>query len=127
MVLVINEYIYSKKCSLENLAEHTDLIRTSIQFASSQEIKQPIEEISKTIYVYQHEFAVLGKNDSNGFHLIGSDDATTCHILILDNQISIALAHLDGSKTRESIEQILQELKQYAPQNTNYDVYLVGK
>ena len=127
MVLIINEHIYSKKCSLENLVEHTDLIHTSNQLASSQEIKQPSEEISKTIYVHQHEFAVLGKNDSNGFHLIGSDDATTCHILILDNQIAIALAHLDGGQTYESIEQMLQELKQYAPQNTDYDVYLVGK
>jgi len=127
MVLVINEHIYSKKCSLENLAEHTDLIRTSNQLASSQEIKQPSDEISKTIYVHQREFAVLGKNDPNGFHLIGSDDATTCHILILDNQIAVALGHLDGVKTHESIEEMLNELKQYAPQNTNYDVYLVGK
>jgi len=126
MVLIINKQIYSRKCSLENLAEHNDLIHYSYQFASTNEIKQPLEEISKTIYVYQREFAVLANNDPNGFHLIGSDDATTCHILILDNQIAVALGHLDGGETRESIEQMLKELEQYAPQNTNYDVYLVG-
>jgi hypothetical protein len=126
MVLIINEHIYSKKCSLENLAEHTELIHSSYQFASSEEIKQPLEEISKTIYIHQNEFAVLAKNDPNGFHLIGSDDATTCHILILDNQCAVALAHLDGGETRESIEEMLKELKQYASENINYDTYLVG-
>jgi hypothetical protein len=126
MVLIINEHVYSKKCSLENLVEHTELIHSSYQFASSEQIKQPLEEISKTIYIHQHEFAVLAKNDPNGFHLIGSDDATTCHILILDNQFAVALAHLDGSETRESIEEMLKELKQYASENINYDTYLVG-
>ena len=127
MVLVINQQIYSKKYSLENLAGQSDLIQSSREFASSPEIKQPVEEISKTIYVHQREFAVLGKDDPNGFHLIGSDDATTCHILVLDNQVAVALGHLDGCHTHESIEQMLIELKQYAPQNTNYDTYLVGK
>jgi hypothetical protein len=127
MVLIINDHVYSRKCSLENLVEDTALIDSSYQLASSNEIQQPSEEISKTIYVHQREFAVLAKNDSNGFHLIGSDEATTCHILILDNQIAVALGHLDGVKTHESIEEMLNELKQYAPQNTNYDVYLVGK
>jgi hypothetical protein len=127
MVLIINEHVYSRKCSLENLVEDTALIDSSYQLASSNEIQQPSEEISKTIYVHQREFAILAKNDPNGFHLIGSDEATTCHILILDNQIAVALGHLDGVKTHESIEEMLNELKQYAPQNTNYDVYLVGK
>ena len=127
MVLIINEQVYSRRCTLENIAEHEDLIHTSHQFASSREIRQPVEEISKTIYVHQREFAVLAKNDPNELHLLGSDDATTCQILVLDNQNAVALGHLDGGETRESIEQMLTELKQYAPQNTDYDVYLVGK
>jgi hypothetical protein len=127
MVLVINEQLYSKKFVLENLAEHSDLIQSSYQLASSAECKQPIEETAKTIYVHQREFAVVAKDDSNGFCFIGSDDATTCHILVLDNQAAVALVHLDGCETRESIEQVLQELKLYAPLNTNYDAYLVGE
>ena len=127
MVLIINERIYSKNCTLENLFEHQDLIKSSLKFASTEEITQPIEEISKTIYVHQREFAVLGQNDLNGFYLIGSDDATTCHIIIFDNQIAVALGHLDGGETKESIEQMLQELKQYEPENTDYDVYLAGR
>ncbi|CAF3075326.1 unnamed protein product [Rotaria sp. Silwood2] len=127
MVLLINEHIYSKKCSLEDLVQHNDLMKVSHELASSEEYKQPIEEISKTIYVYQREFAVIAKNDRNGLHLIGSDNATTCHILVLDNQVAIALAHLDGGETRESIKNMLEELNKYAPQNTDYDAYIVGK
>ncbi|CAF3984427.1 unnamed protein product [Adineta steineri] len=126
MVLVINEQIYSDTCSLENLAQHKDLIHSSCEFAKTNEYKQPVEDISKTIYVHQREFAVLAKNDPNGFYLIGSDDATTCHILVLDNQYAVGLMHLDGGDTSQSIELMLQEMKQYAPENVNYDVYLVG-
>ncbi|CAF1064405.1 unnamed protein product [Rotaria sp. Silwood1] len=126
MVLVINGHEYSKQCSLEDLKQYNDLIKVSCELASSDELKQPIQEISQTIYVYQREFAVIGKNDRNGFHLIGSDNATTCHILVLDNQVAVALAHLDGGETRQSIENMLQELTKYAPENTEYDVYIVG-
>ncbi|CAF1046940.1 unnamed protein product [Rotaria sordida] len=126
MVLLINEYVYSKKCSLEDLEKHNDLIQVSYELASSNEYKQSIEEISKTIYIHQREFGVLAKNDPNGFYLIGSDNATTCHILVLDNQVAVALAHLDGAKTHESIKHILQELIKYSPENVDYDVYIVG-
>lgn len=127
MVLIINESVYTRQCTLENLVQHADLIRTSSQLASTEEIKQPTDEISRTIYVHQREFAVLNKNDPHGFHLLGSDDATTCHIFILDCPHASALAHLDGHETRNSIERILQELKQYAPENQHYDVYVMGR
>ncbi|CAF4801720.1 unnamed protein product, partial [Rotaria sp. Silwood2] len=46
--------------------------------------------------------------------------------LTLHTQVAIALAHLDGGETRESIKNMLEELTKYAPQNTDYDVYIVG-
>ncbi|CAF3871546.1 unnamed protein product [Rotaria magnacalcarata] len=124
MVLLIDNHVYSKQCSLDDLAQHRDLINSSRDFASSQEFKQSKEEISKTIYVYQREFAVIANNDPHGFHLVGSDNATTCHILVLDNHRAVALAHLDGAETQQSIEEMIKELKNYAPHNTEYDVYL---
>ncbi|CAF2122028.1 unnamed protein product [Rotaria magnacalcarata] len=126
MVLLIDNHVYSKQCSLDDLAQHRDLINSSRDFASSQEFKQSKEEISKTIYVYQREFAVIANNDPHGFHLVGSDNATTCHILVLDNHRAVALAHLDGAETQQSIEEMIKELKNYAPHNTEYDVYLAG-
>ena len=127
MVLIIGEQTYSDEFSLEQFAQHTSLINSSTEFAKSHEIKQPSEEIARTIYVHQREFAVVEKNDPNGFHFIGSDDATTCHILVLDNQHAVGIIHLDGGETNESLEEMLNEMKKYAPDNTHYDTYLVGK
>ena len=127
MVLIIDKQICSDRFSLEQLAQHTSLIDSSTEFAKSPEFKQLPEEIARTIYVHQREFGVVGKNDPNGFQFIGSDDATTCHILVLDNQHAIGVIHLDGEETNESLEKMLNEMKTYAPDNTHYDTYLVGK
>ena len=127
MVLCINEHSYNNHCSLEDLAQHTDLTHLSSEFASSVEYKQTAEEISKTVYVHQHEFAVLAKDDPNGFHLIGSDNATTCHILVLVNEVAVTLAHLDGTQLGPSIEQMSRELMEHAPTTIDHDVYLVGE
>lgn len=127
MVLIIDENVYTKKCTLDDLNKHSNLIHSSYQFALSTEIKQPTEEISRTVYVHQREFAVLTKTDRHGFQFVGSDDATTCHILILDCPYVSALVHLDGCETRDSLNEILQELKTYASENRNYDVYVMGK
>ncbi|CAF1207368.1 unnamed protein product [Adineta steineri] len=121
MVLVINEQIYSDTCSLENLAQHKDLIHSSCEFAKTNEYKQPVEDISKTIYVHQREFAVLAKNDPNGFYLIGSDDATTCHILVLDNQYAVGLMHLDGEPARRIA--FMEEEKAYIILTQYMDIF----
>ena len=127
MVLLIDGQACSKKCTLQDLAQHPDLIRSSTSFAQSTEHHQLPEEVPRTIYVHQREFGVVAKNDPNGFDLIGSDDATTCHILVLDNQSAVGLIHLDGGETQNSLDKLLQEMKQYAPEITNYDAYLVGE
>lgn len=129
MVLVIEDQTYTSSCTLDHLARHSALIEKSVQFARSNEVIQPNEEIPRTIYVSQREFAVLSHNDPHGFHLLGSDDATTCHILVLETPSAVALAHLDGCETSESIEAMLKELKEYSNgEHTNaYDVYLAGE
>ena len=126
MVLIINKKTYSDKCTLDDLADHESLIKLSKEFARSDEIIQPNEEISQTIYVTQREFAVLNSTDRHQFRYLGSDDATTCHIIVIDNQAAVALAHLDGGQTRLTLDNILQELDRYAPSTVQYDVYLCG-
>ena len=127
MVLIIDDRTYAEKCRLDDLRQHPRLLERSTQFARSTEIQQPENEFAQTIYVGQREFAVLSRNDPHGFHLVGSDDATTCHILVLDNGSAVALAHLDGCETRASVEAMLKELKNFSANETNFDVYLVGE
>ena len=129
MVLIIEDQTYTQTCTLDHLTRHSNLIDRSVQFAQSNELTQTNDEIHRTIYVSQREFAVLTGNDPHGFHLLGSDDATTCHILVLDNHSAVALAHLDGCETEASIEKMLEQLKVFPHEEkkNNYDVYLVGK
>lgn len=126
MVLIIENRTYKEKCRFDDLRQHSNLIQSSTQFARSAEIRQPKNEIDRTIFVAQREFAVLNRNDPHGFHLIGTDDATTCHIFVLENQSAVALAHLDGCETRASIETMIDEMKKISNE-TNFDVFIVGK
>ena len=49
------------------------------------------------IYVGQREVAILNPNKLFGLKFIGSEDATTCHIIVMRNAQTglCALAHLD--------------------------------
>ena len=127
MVLFIDGQRCPSDLSVDRLADYPDLIARSSQLANSAEIEQPPEEVARTIYAAQREFAVLNRTDRHGFHLLGSDEATTCHLLILDNHLAVALAHLDGTETQRSIEEICRELELYAPDETDYDLYLAGE
>ena len=53
--------------------------------------------ITDVIYVGQREVAILDPNQSFGLKSLGSEDATTCHIIVMRNPQSgkCALAHLD--------------------------------
>ncbi|XP_042214492.1 protein N-terminal asparagine amidohydrolase-like isoform X1 [Homarus americanus] len=55
-----------------------------------------------TLYVAQGEFGVVPGKDSK-VKIIGSDDATTCHIVILRHPSgTVGVAHFDGSKNEEA-------------------------
>ncbi|XP_054634459.1 protein N-terminal asparagine amidohydrolase [Dunckerocampus dactyliophorus] len=56
------------------------------------------------LYVQQREFAATTPED-NSVSVIGSDDATTCHLVVLRHTGSGAacLAHCDGSNTRSEV------------------------
>ncbi|XP_044047123.1 protein N-terminal asparagine amidohydrolase isoform X2 [Siniperca chuatsi] len=56
------------------------------------------------LYVQQREFAATTPAD-NCVSVIGSDDATTCHLVVLRHTGSgaVCLAHCDGSSTRSEV------------------------
>ncbi|CAF0936101.1 unnamed protein product [Didymodactylos carnosus] len=126
MVLCIENREYNQSCSLDKLLNHSNLIELSKQFALSTEYTENVDDISHVLYIGQYEYGVLNKNDPNELYMIGSDDATTCHIIIIEQQDTVALAHLDGRETQNSIDSICRELKRYQTNNFDYNVYLVG-
>ncbi|XP_032799012.2 protein N-terminal asparagine amidohydrolase [Daphnia magna] len=57
-----------------------------------------IDKPEGVLYVTQKEYAVL-KNDDENLSMIGTDDATTCHIVVLVNrkESSVCVAHIDST------------------------------
>ncbi|XP_029432041.1 protein N-terminal asparagine amidohydrolase [Rhinatrema bivittatum] len=81
------------------------------------------------LYVQQREFAVTAPNDSS-VYVLGSDDATTCHLVVLRDTGSGAtcLTHCDGSDTEAEVSVILGSVKSFSskPADGRLEVHLVG-
>ncbi|XP_053606304.1 protein N-terminal asparagine amidohydrolase [Plodia interpunctella] len=67
------------------------------------------------LYVGQRELAAVVPHDKN-VNIIGSDDATSCIIVIVRHSGSgaVALAHLDGSGTAEAASTMVSRVQQLA-------------
>lgn len=67
------------------------------------------------LYVQQREFAATVPHDKN-VSIIGSDDATTCIIVVVRHSGSgaVALAHFDGSGTDEAVCTMVQRVQELA-------------
>lgn len=67
------------------------------------------------LYVLQREFAATTPHDKN-VTIIGSDDATTCIIVIVRHSGSgaVALSHFDGSGTYEAVNMMIQKVQELA-------------
>ena len=67
----------------------------------------------RILYVQQHEIATISSllNKQN-FQYIASDDATTCHIVVIVEQTTgaVSLGHFDGGRTEEGMDLMLNEL-----------------
>lgn len=74
--------------------------------------KKPIQTIGKgVLYVMQREYASVTPEDGN-VTLMGSDDATTCHIVVLRNTASgvTSLGHFDGHDTSNGIKNMIESV-----------------
>ncbi|XP_038619213.1 protein N-terminal asparagine amidohydrolase [Tachyglossus aculeatus] len=92
---------------------------------------QPVQRVGPRglLYVQQRELAVTSPNDGS-VSVLGSDDATTCHIVVLRDTGSGAtcLAHCDGSDTRSDVSLMLRVLKSvpHTGQSGRLEVHLIG-
>lgn len=81
------------------------------------------------LYVDQREMAAVAPHDKN-VNIIGSDDATSCIIVVVRQSGSgaVALAHLDGTGTEEACTTMInrvQELSMGYPEG-RIELQLIG-
>ncbi|XP_066496845.1 protein N-terminal asparagine amidohydrolase isoform X2 [Tiliqua scincoides] len=81
------------------------------------------------LYVRQREFAATTPKDGS-VSILGSDDATTCHLVVLRHTGSgaICLTHCDGSDTETEVLLIMNAVKVLSPNMEcgRLEVHLVG-
>ncbi|XP_077380376.1 protein N-terminal asparagine amidohydrolase isoform X1 [Festucalex cinctus] len=93
---------------------------------------QPLTDVDPKclLYVQQREFAATTPADNN-VSVIGSEDATTCHLVVLRHTGSGAtcLAHCDGSNTYAEVPLLLKSvtsLNTCCNEGSRLDLHLVG-
>uniref|UniRef100_A0A8D1ZAU2 N-terminal asparagine amidase n=1 Tax=Sus scrofa TaxID=9823 RepID=A0A8D1ZAU2_PIG len=81
------------------------------------------------LYVQQRELAVTSPKDGS-VCILGSDDATTCHIVVLRHTGNGAtcLTHCDGTDTKAEVSLIMSSIKSFSDhtQRGRLEVHLVG-
>uniref|UniRef100_A0A3Q2QS40 N-terminal asparagine amidase n=1 Tax=Fundulus heteroclitus TaxID=8078 RepID=A0A3Q2QS40_FUNHE len=92
---------------------------------------KPLVEVDPKclLYVQQREFAATTPAD-NCVSVIGSDDATTCHLVVLRHTGSgaVCLAHCDGSSTWSEIQLITKAVTSLSNvrDDGRFELHLVG-
>ncbi|XP_023102396.1 protein N-terminal asparagine amidohydrolase isoform X3 [Felis catus] len=81
------------------------------------------------LYVQQRELAAASPQDGS-ISILGSDDATTCHIVVLRHTGNGAtcLTHCDGSDTKAEVPLIMSSIKSFSDHAPcgRLEVHLVG-
>ena len=100
----LSQYI-NKNTSLEFASKPIRTIKPSDGKTLRYSILSQFDEnfrFSGLVYVGQREVAFLNTNQEFGLNYLGSEDATTCHIIVLQNSRTklTALAHLDSVKSK---------------------------
>jgi len=112
-----------------------DLINSDklLQENASKFFKESKDEIGaiKCLYVGQREYATIKSIDTQ-IDIVGSDDATTCHIVLIVDQSNqnCSLCHFDGSDMLEGLQSLINSLKSLnetsSTNSSNFDLYIVG-
>ncbi|KAA0199622.1 hypothetical protein HAZT_HAZT001010 [Hyalella azteca] len=126
MVLIVDN-INVTKCPASTSSffrDHPQLVSRAKNWQSGT-----VKKVSDVglLYVAQREFAVVPGSD-NRVKVVGSDDATTCHIVMFLHKASgsVALAHFDGSRHEDSsLARFLQVLVGNSD-DRKLEVYAIG-
>jgi len=91
-------------------------------------VSKPVQVVrnpANVLYVNQKEYATLHKGDDN-INICGSDDATTCHIVVLmnRNESVLCLAHIDSANHKQSLTSIVNEV--LLNDSSKLELYIIG-
>ncbi|XP_068243211.1 protein N-terminal asparagine amidohydrolase-like isoform X1 [Palaemon carinicauda] len=103
---------------------HQTVVSKASSFASQNNV---LVQKEYCLYVAQGEFAVVPGNDPK-IEYIGSDDATTCHIVIIKHTSgTVCVAHFDGSKNEEAaVDTMVSKVFQIDGRVDHLELYVVG-
>ena len=129
MVLIIEGVRVEKQpSSIGDLEQSFPVLSTRSEtlYAQSPVVQSPV----KLLYVLQREFAVVSPTDDK-IDVLGSEDATTCHLLALRHTGSgvTALAHFDGCGMDEALERMIVKMLDASrgfPEGGRIEAHVVG-
>lgn len=88
-----------------------------------------IENPQNVLYIAQKEYAIV-KKDDNKISVMGTDDATTCHIVVLINRekASVCLAHIDCADNYEDLTQMMVAIADQSQMSSDFhlELHIVG-
>lgn len=117
MVLVLNGVILDESvCPKDTnslFLQHPHYRTTASQLVGTQVRGVSTSPQIGLLYIHQREMAAVAPHDKQ-INLIGSDDATTCIIVVVKHTGSgaIALAHLDGCGVEEAVEKMVARVQE---------------
>ncbi|XP_062513870.1 protein N-terminal asparagine amidohydrolase-like [Corticium candelabrum] len=104
-------------------------IKTAAAAFTSHQLQQPAVNV---LYVAQREMATVNPM-SDAVQILGSDDATTCHIAVVRHIATrvTTLSHLDGSRVADCVAKMVESCGDEAERilggtDRKFDVFLVG-
>lgn len=114
--------------SVDDLCRRDDILQSSRRFTESTVMT--VSETQKILYVKEGEISVhIAESD---FDIIGSDDATTCHLVIarltaaLEGGGRCLVAHVDSPRRCASLKVHLESLAGAAMEGELIDIYVSG-
>ena len=115
MPLFIDDVPISKEVSFEHFFEEYPILKKQSEEYIANHITQKkyLEKRDRVLYVFQREFATINpKQKNSSFNWISSDDATTCHIVVIIEEYtrSISLGHFDGCDMSNGLKMMMSSL-----------------
>ena len=129
MVLIIDNKEVTSTINIKSIHEDYPILKSN----STLVIDSPLRDINISdnyVYVGQREMAVASTDD--GVDILGSEDATTCHIVVLrditNNKGVTGLAHLDSDDPDQflALESAVRRRSGASETDIEYEISIIG-